>query len=121
MSTPEPQITITLSPTQIDAVVHAASSEHTPGFAALISAALSRAETQDGVPEYDDRRLSRSLLRGLAILTCFGPNERTLGLMEIANRLKINPSTVHRYLLTLVEVGLLEQCPKTRRYRLPEI
>ena len=33
----------------------------------------------------------------------------------------MSPSTAHRYALTLVEVGLLERCPRTRKYRLPQI
>ncbi len=116
----EPQISIRLSPGQIEEIVHAAGPGRAPGFAALISAVLSRAEETD-VLAYDDRRLSRSLLRGLAILSCFGPDEPTLGLMEIAERLRISASTVHRYVITLVEVGLLEQSPKTRKYSLPSV
>jgi hypothetical protein len=118
--TTEPRISITLSPGQIEEIVRAADPGRAPGFAGLISAALSRAE-ESGMPAYDDRRLSRSLLRGLAILTCFGPDESTLGLMEIAERLQISASTIHRYVITLVEVGLLEQSPKTRKYSLPTV
>jgi IclR helix-turn-helix domain len=113
-----PEISITLSPGQIEEIVRAAEPGRAPGFAALISAALARTESM-GTPVHVDRRLSRSLLRGLAILTCFGPEEPTLGLMEIAKRLGINASTIHRYAITLVEVGLLEQSPKTRKYSLP--
>jgi DNA-binding IclR family transcriptional regulator len=32
----------------------------------------------------------------------------------------MNPSTTHRYLATLVAVGLLEQDPHTREYRLAD-
>jgi hypothetical protein len=117
----EPQISISLSPGQVEQVVRAAGPGRAPGFAALISTALSRSDGVAGVPMYDDRRLSRSLLRGLAILTCFGPDEQTLGLIEIAERLQISPSTIHRYVITLVEVGLLEQSPKTRKYSLPAL
>jgi hypothetical protein len=116
----EPRISITLSPGQIEEIVRAADPGRAPGFAALISAALGRAD-EAGIPAYEDRRLSRSLLRGLAILTCFGPDEPTLGLMEIADRLQISASTIHRYVITLVEVGLLEQSPKTRKYSLPSV
>jgi hypothetical protein len=116
----EPRISITLSPGQIEEIVRAAEPGRAPGFAALISAALSRVE-EGAMPGSDDRRLSRSLLRGLAILTCFGPDEPTLGLLEIAERLQSNPSTIHRYVITLVEVGLLEQSPKTRKYSLPNV
>jgi hypothetical protein len=115
----EPQISITLSPGQIEEIVRAADPGRAPGFAALISSALAGAE-ETGMPAYD-RRMSRSLLRGLAILTCFGPEEETLGLMDIAARLEISASTIHRYAITLVEVGLLEQSPKTRKYSLPRV
>ncbi len=120
MST-EPPISITLSPRQIEEIVRAADPGRAPGFAALITAALSRCTEEAGMPVYDDRRLSRSLLRGLAILTCFGPEEQALGLMEIAERLQVAASTIHRYVITLVEVGLLEQSPRTRKYSLPTV
>jgi hypothetical protein len=70
-------------------------------------------------PAFDDRRLSRSLLRGLAILTCFGTDGESLGIIDISMQLELSPSTAYRYVLTLVEVGLLERCPTTRKYRLP--
>ena len=40
----EPQISITLSPGQIEEIVRSADPGRAPGFAALISAALSRAD-----------------------------------------------------------------------------
>ncbi len=119
MATAEHPVSITLSAMQVEEVVRAADPGRAPGFAALISAVLRRTEGAGSTPGYEERRLSRSLLRGLAILTCFGPDEQTLGLMEIAERLQISASTIHRYVITLVEVGLLEQSPKTRKYRLP--
>jgi Fic family protein len=129
-------ISVTLSPAQIDEVVRAAAPGGTMGFAALISVVLERLHrdgqqpgeplTDDRLtsaaryfPAFDDRRLSRSLLRGLAILTCFGADGEPLGIVDIATQLQLSPSTAYRYVLTLVEVGLLEQCPKTRKYRLP--
>jgi hypothetical protein len=78
-----------------------------------------RAPAMRYFPAFEDRRLSRSLLRGLAILTCFGADGAPLGIMDISTQLELSPSTAYRYVLTLVEVGLLEQCPKTRKYRLP--
>jgi hypothetical protein len=68
-----------------------------------------------------DPRLSRSLMRGLSILTGFGPDGGARGIVELAGDLSMSPSTAHRYALTLVELGLLERCPKTRKYRLPKI
>ena len=66
-----------------------------------------------------DPRLSRSLLRGLSLLTCFGHDGAARGIVELANDAGMSPSTAHRYASTLVELGLLERDPKTRKYRLP--
>ena len=87
-------LSITLSPGQVEQIVGAANT---------------------------GRRLSRSLLRGLSVLACFGPENETLGLMEIAECLQISASTIHRYVITLVAVGLLEQSQETRKYSLPSV
>jgi len=72
-------------------------------------------------PAYEDARLSRSLLRGLSVLTCFGPNNEERGIIELASLLGMSPSTTHRYVATLVELGLLERCTRSRKYRLPQV
>ncbi len=66
-----------------------------------------------------DPRLSRSLLRGLSLLTCFGREGGARGIVELAHDAGMSPSTAHRYASTLVELGLLERDPKSRKYRLP--
>jgi IclR helix-turn-helix domain len=66
-----------------------------------------------------DPRLSRSLLRGLSLLTCFGHDGSARGIVELAHDAGMSPSTAHRYASTLVELGLLERDPKSRKYRLP--
>jgi IclR helix-turn-helix domain len=66
-----------------------------------------------------DPRLSRSLLRGLSLLTCFGSDGAPRGVVELAHAAGMSPSTAHRYASTLVELGLLERDPKSRKYRLP--
>jgi hypothetical protein len=68
--------------------------------------------------QLDDSRLSRSLLAGLLMLASFPADGSYLGNAEIARLLDMNPSTTHRYVSTLVAVGLLERDPATRRYRL---
>jgi predicted transcriptional regulator len=65
-----------------------------------------------------NRRLSRSLLAGLLVLSCFSPDGPELGIKEISQQLELNSSTVHRYVATLLAAGLLERDPDTRRYRL---
>jgi hypothetical protein len=135
-----PPISITLSPAQVDDVVREASQGRAPSVSTLISKLLAAPLAPEGgagaePPPRDrqarepifggylphdtkDPRLSRSLLRGLSILTCFGPAGRERGIVELAGDLGMSPSTAHRYALTLVELGLLERCPKTRKYRL---
>ncbi|HLL92042.1 MAG TPA: helix-turn-helix domain-containing protein [Solirubrobacteraceae bacterium] len=68
--------------------------------------------------QLEDSRLSRSLLAGLLMLASFPSDGSYLGNAEIARLLDMNPSTTHRYVSTLVAVGLLERDPATRRYRL---
>ena len=68
--------------------------------------------------QMEDRRLSRSLLSGLLVLSCFPENGGYLGINELARMLDMNTSTTHRYVTTLLAVGLLERNPGTRKYRL---
>lgn len=68
--------------------------------------------------QMEDRRLSRSLLSGLLVLSCFPTDGGYLGIAELARMLDMNTSTTHRYVTTLLAVGLLERDPSTRRYRL---
>src|SRR5689334_19543722 len=110
-------ISIRLSPAQVDDVVRAASNGRAPSIATLISNMLAAPLP----PEGDDRagrspgaifvasvpsgtadpRLSRSLLRGLSLLACFGHDGCERGIVELAGELGMSPSTAHRYALTL--------------------
>lgn len=147
MSDQEPTaITVTLSPTQVDAIVRAAARGRAPSISTLIADSLAAPVARNGngsrrsakgdkagaargslaargyMPsETTDARLSRSLLRGLSLLTGFGADGEQRGIVELADDLGMSPSTAHRYALTLVELGLLERCPRTRKYRLPQI
>jgi IclR helix-turn-helix domain len=143
-------ISITLSPAQVDQVVRAAAQGSTPSFSALVSTTLntrrleaerdSERPSEGGMsrdmveeqangnagrtgyfPAYEDARLSRSLLRGLSVLTCFGPDNEERGVVELAELLGMSPSTTHRYVTTLVELGLLERSTRSRKYRLPHV
>ncbi len=64
-----------------------------------------------------DPRLSRSLEYGIAILESFSREHQTLGIAELADIVGISRSTTHRYAITLVALGYLEQDDK-RKYRL---
>ncbi len=72
-----------------------------------------------GFDQLNDRRLSRSLLAGLLMLMSFPTDGSYVGNAELARTLDMNASTTHRYLSTLVAVGLVERDPDTRRCRLP--
>jgi IclR family pca regulon transcriptional regulator len=69
------------------------------------------------IPSLREPRYSQSLERGLAILGCFTPKRPVLGIANIADDLGMSRSTTHRYVITLVALGYLEQ-GAARKYRL---
>jgi IclR family transcriptional regulator, pca regulon regulatory protein len=69
------------------------------------------------VPSLREPRYSQSLERGLAILSCFTPERPVLGIADLADELGMSRSTTHRYVITLVALGYLEQ-GASRKYRL---
>jgi DNA-binding MarR family transcriptional regulator len=111
-------ITIELTRPQIDRVVREAGQEN--GVSGLL-----RGLAEDGAmaSRYealaDSPRLSRSLLLGLLVLATFPGDGTSLAVTDVASQLGMSPSTTHRYMTTLLAVGLLDQDPRTRRYRLP--
>jgi IclR family pca regulon transcriptional regulator len=74
-------------------------------------------ERTRSVPSLREPRYSQSLERGLAILACFTPERPVLGIADIADELGMSRSTTHRYVITLVALGYLEQ-GASRKYRL---
>ncbi len=66
----------------------------------------------------DGQRTSRSLLIGLLMIASFPSDGTYTSVASLAQSLNMSQSTTHRYLTTLVLVGLAEQDPKTRLYRL---
>ncbi|MCL6626599.1 MAG: IclR family transcriptional regulator [Alicyclobacillus shizuokensis] len=60
----------------------------------------------------------RSLTTALRVLQCFSMEEPELGVTEIALRLGVGKSTVHRILTTLERNGFVRKDEATRRYRL---
>ncbi len=77
----------------------------------------SAAEGTWRIPSLQEPRYSQSVKRGLAILGCFTPERSVLGIAEIADELGMSRSTTHRYVITLVALGFLEQ-GANRKYRL---
>ncbi len=61
---------------------------------------------------------SQAIERALSVLECFISSDPELGISEIARRLKLTPSTVHRIVRALTAAGYLEQNSATERYYL---
>ncbi len=53
------------------------------------------------------------------MFACFPTDGGALAVTDVAKRLGLSPSTTHRYMTTLLAVGLLEQDARSRRYRVP--
>src|SRR5919109_744596 len=68
-------------------------------------------------PKAERNRLS-SVATAIRLLKAFSEEEEELGVSALAQKLGVAKSTVHRLAVTLVSEGLLEQDPKTDRYRL---
>ncbi|HZU05722.1 MAG TPA: IclR family transcriptional regulator [Chloroflexota bacterium] len=60
----------------------------------------------------------RSVEKALAILDCFTLATPKLGVSEIARRVGLDKSSVHRLLHTMARAGVVSQDPRTKRYRL---
>lgn len=132
--TQDQEIAIALSPTQIEQVIRSVGYARNGTVSSLLIAALDNAhhmpegghQTRRSLHDATrlaltdalrDPQLSQSLLRGLAILSCYGPERPWRAIMDLAKELRMSPSTTHRYVKTLRAVGLLEQNPATREYR----
>jgi DNA-binding IclR family transcriptional regulator len=59
-----------------------------------------------------------SVANAAKVLKAFTPNQREWGVSDLARQLDIAKSTAHRLLATLTDESLLEQDPRTGRYRL---
>lgn len=60
----------------------------------------------------------RAVERALDILLCFSGTESELGLSDIAKKLGLHKSTVHRLLASLEAKGFIRRHPRTEKYRL---
>src|SRR6202021_1158140 len=113
----------------LDAVIPGRIAARAPSRARTGMRRMPRAKAKDpGKPEHQreaawsdpdlrEPRYSQSLERGLAILGCFSSTRPVLGIADIADALGMSRSTTHRYVITLVALGYLEQ-GASRKYRL---
>ncbi|MBX6394322.1 MAG: IclR family transcriptional regulator [Alicyclobacillaceae bacterium] len=65
-----------------------------------------------------ERGTVRAVERALDILLCFSSTEMELGLSDIAKRVGLHKSTVHRLLASLESRGFIRRNPHTEKYRL---
>lgn len=64
-----------------------------------------------------EARFSQSLETGMLIMRGFSSDRPIQGIADVADRMEASRSTVHRYMTTLVVLGMLEQDHVSRRYR----
>ena len=77
------------------------------------------AQTTNSVGENGAGRYRiQAIERAVAILNAFTPDEPEMGVSDLAQRLSLHKSTVHRFVVNLEAAGLLERNRTTSRYRL---
>jgi hypothetical protein len=110
-------VSIELSQAQLDQVVRDVSA---PGTFSLALAGLFNVRETLGraEPLLEDSRLSRSLMLGVLLLAAFPSDGGYIGNSDLAHALDLSASTTHRYVTTLVALGLVERDPATRKYRI---
>jgi DNA-binding IclR family transcriptional regulator len=60
----------------------------------------------------------QAIERAVSILNAFSMDDHELGVTELADRLGLHKSTVHRFMVNLDAAGLVERNARTGRYRL---
>jgi DNA-binding IclR family transcriptional regulator len=69
-------------------------------------------------PDPDSRYRIQAIERAVAILNAFSAEEPELRISDLAERLELHKSTVHRFLVNLEHAGLVERSARGGRYRL---
>jgi hypothetical protein len=111
-------VRIALSGVQVEQVVRQISGH--AGVTRLLPEVPDLDELQHALqPLLTDTQYSRSACRALLVLAAFPADGSEVELTEVARALEISPSTTHRYIATWMAIGLLEQDPRSRRYRRP--
>jgi DNA-binding MarR family transcriptional regulator len=110
-------ISIELSQAQINRVVRKAAQDG--GLVGLLLG-VEEVDIEACSAQMADTRLSRSLLRGLMVLASFPSDGTGRSVTDLAQQHGLAMSTAHRYISTLVEVGVLERDPVSRHYRLAQ-
>lgn len=109
-------VSIVLTTSQLAQVARAASPE-SRGMASLLSTLGNLTSASETLNLADTGKVSRSVLRALLVLAAFPLDGAYRALADVAKELGYNASTAHRYVSTWLAIGLLEQDPKSRKYR----
>jgi hypothetical protein len=108
---------IELSQAQLDHILRDVSGSGSVSLALAglsdLGAAVARAQ-----PLLEDSRLSRSLMLGVLLLAAFPSDGSYIGNSALADALDLSASTTHRYVSTLLALGLVERDAVTRKYRI---
>jgi DNA-binding IclR family transcriptional regulator len=72
----------------------------------------------EAVREVSPRYRIQAIERAVAILNAFSVESPELGVTELAERVGLHKSTVHRFMVNLDAAGLVERNARTGRYRL---
>jgi DNA-binding transcriptional ArsR family regulator len=125
LNTSQPSILLELTRSQIDEVLRQTGESGVMSLLLLrgrFDSTLGRElEGSTGSAWVADAGLSRSLLLGLWVLSLLPAPGSWKGVSDIARSTGLSKSSTHRYLNTLLEVGLAERSPESRKYRLPAL
>ena len=72
----------------------------------------------NGIRPVSPRYRIQAIERAVSILNAFSMDDPELGVTELADRLGLHKSTVHRFMVNLDAAGLVERNARTGRYRL---
>lgn len=79
---------------------------------------VEQGEEAPDAPAVSPRYRIQAIERAVAILNAFSVDDPELGVTELAERVGLHKSTVHRFMVNLDAAGLVERNPRTGRYRL---
>jgi DNA-binding MarR family transcriptional regulator len=110
------EVLIALTDGQVAQVVRGASGR--PHLAGLLSE-MTELDVVSSVvlALLEDAAYSRSALRALLVLNALPLDGGERVLTDIAGQVGVSASTTHRYMRTWTALGLVEQDPRSRRYR----
>ena len=83
-----------------------------------IESAALPVELEESARAVSPRYRIQAIERAVSILNVFSVDEPELGVTEIAERVGLHKSTVHRFMVNLDAAGLVERNPRSGRYRL---